>query len=149
MSIPRTWLPIFALLILALGTALYFALSIDVGKTVTTANQPGARASAQIVSSSSEATPRLQPVLLPQPQQSSTTDGVATFMYNAQGQLQLIRYSDGSVYLYRYDSHGDKISETNRIGRTWTYVYDQQQRPISILDPDGRFTHPGQPSNAQ
>ena len=73
-----------------------------------------------------------------------------SYGYNAQGQIQLIRYPDGTVYTYQYNANGDKIRETTRTGRTWTYVYDQNHHPITIIDPYGRATYqeaPPSPTN--
>ncbi len=68
------------------------------------------------------------------------------YRYNAQGRLQSITYPDSSVYSYEYNSHGDKIRETSRTGKTWTYLYDQSHHPVTIIDPEGRVTR-GAPSS--
>ena len=69
------------------------------------------------------------------------------YVYNAQGQLQCITYPDGSVYTYQYDPYGDKIRETTRIGKTWTYTYDQNHHPLSVINPEGRITHREAPAS--
>ena len=70
--------------------------------------------------------------------EASSTDAVASYQYTPNGQLQAIVYADGTVYKYAYNAAGDKISETNRTGGTWTYSYDADHHPIRIIDPTGK-----------
>jgi YD repeat-containing protein len=117
MSTPRTWLLIIALVILALGSGFYLFSPMRQSKTSATESP------ATIMTKSPVATPLSEenlpgPTPESQPPFTSAATGAPSYQYNAQGQLQSIRYRDGSVYTYRYDSHGDKISETNEAGRT-------------------------------
>ncbi len=77
----------------------------------------------------------------PAPAPESTTDTVASYQYTPEGQLQAIIYADGTVYKYAYNAAGDKISETNRTGGTWTYSYDADHHPIRVIDPTGKASH--------
>jgi YD repeat-containing protein len=85
--------------------------------------------------------PIVQPAAPPPVPPPEATRDAAVYQYNLQGQLQAILYPDGSVYTYQYDPYGDKIRETTRTGRTWSYVYDQDHRPLSLIDPECHVTH--------
>ena len=73
---------------------------------------------------------------------SADKPGTAIYHYNSQGQVQAIVYPDGAVYSYQYNSYGDKIRETTTTGQTWSYVYDANHRLVSVIDPQGRISHP-------
>jgi YD repeat-containing protein len=66
--------------------------------------------------------------------------GLPTYQYNAGGQLTRILYPDSTSYKYAYDSHGNKIQETDRNGKTWLYIYDAHQHPVTVIDPQGHTT---------
>jgi len=89
----------------------------------------------------SAATTALSPASMPAPLTPEPQTG-SSYTYNAQGQLQAIQYPDGTVYTYVYDTHGNKIRETTRTGRTWTYGYNASGQPLFIIDPEGRRIQP-------
>ncbi len=82
---------------------------------------------------------------MPQPQ--AISGSTPAYDYNAQGELQRILYPDGSVYTYQYNAQATKSARPPATGKTWSYLYDQNHHPVSIIDPDGRVTHSETPPN--
>jgi YD repeat-containing protein len=55
--------------------------------------------------------------------------------------------SQGDSHLSR-NNFGDKIQEAAEGGKTWSYIYDQNHRPTSIIGSNGRITSKVAPSSA-
>jgi len=99
----------------------------------------GMPSNSRLSSQSADPTPPLRP------QVGSGSSSV--YKYNAQSQLTAIVYSDGSVYTYRYDAHGDKITETSRSGQRWDYQSDGSHQSTASVDPKNAIPRIKQPSN--
>ena len=80
----------------------------------------------------------------------NTTDDQmrVTYEYNALSQLIGMTYSDGSSISYVYNSAGLKTSETDQLGRTTYYEYDDSGRLTAVVLPqvqnpsNGLMVHP-------
>jgi YD repeat-containing protein len=142
MNTLRDWFVIIGLMIaLLLGVSTYFLFQ-DHNSGIKTVASPTVVNAPMVSPSPTAMLPPSPADTLPSPQPQASSGFPSTYQYNAKGQLQCISYPDGSVYIYQYDAYGDKIREITRTGQTWTYVYDQNHHPLSILYPDGRVTHP-------
>lgn len=126
---PRPWFPLVGLGVMVLGGIIYFLTSSDYSPK-----------SAEDNSSPPPKAPALPTETVSSNENLAPPHGIPSYQYNAQGQVQLITYPDGSTYTYRYDASGNKISETNGAGKTWTYIYAAHQNPITIVDPEGHIT---------
>lgn len=141
MNTSRGWFLVIGLMFaLLLGSVAFFAMQSRKTIIVASNSQP-LLANVSILKPSSDA-------VLTAPTASATTSislehslhPVSTYQYNPQGQLQAIVYPDGSVYTCQYNAAGYKIRETSRTGKTWSYVYDPNGHPLSVIDPEGRVT---------
>jgi YD repeat-containing protein len=131
MNIRSGFLLVFGVVICLLAGGAYF-LGSGPKPIIVASNSPPMLEKASVTSPASEVLSTAAGTASPE-----SPAAPSSYQYNSQGQLQQILYGDGSTYIYRYDAHGDKISETDRAGKTWTYIYDQQQRPIRIINPAG------------
>jgi YD repeat-containing protein len=140
-------LAICLLLGLIMGMTSYFFSPAQKSLTGAT-NGPHAVAQPPNGSASSDAGVSSQSAdTTPSPQPQVSSESVPVYKYNPQGQLAAIIYPDGSIYSYRYDANGDKISETDRSGQTWVYLYAPSDQTITIIDPKGQVTHKEMSSN--
>jgi YD repeat-containing protein len=142
MSIGRGWLLIAGLMACSLLVGSVYFLWMDQKSVIVDPASPTAVNTPASPHIPNVALPAPTPDAAPTPQPQASSGPAPTYQYNAQGQLQLICYPDGTVYTYQYSAQGDKIRETsNRTGKTWTYVYDQDHHPLTIIDPNGHITH--------
>ena len=63
--------------------------------------------------------------------------GVTEFLYDAAGNLVQPTDPSHNVTAWTYDSHGNRLSETNALG-TRTFAYDADDRLIAATDRNGR-----------
>jgi len=56
--------------------------------------------------------------------------------YDAYGRLTSTTYPDNTVAAITYDAEGNKLTETDRLGRTTAYTYDALNRVIRTTYPD-------------
>jgi YD repeat-containing protein len=77
----------------------------------------------------------------PSPDTQASPATAPVYQYNSQGQIQMIIYPNGSTYTYSYNANGDKIREGDGAGNNWTYAYDQNHHPLTVIDPKGHITH--------
>src|ERR1700692_2687211 len=121
MSTRRNLLIFITGLVVCLLVGISAYLLSPIQKSVTRATDDpneAAKASTLSVPSTTELSSRSADTMIP-PQPQVNSEAAPAYKYNAKDQLAAIIYTDGSVYTYRYDAHGDKISETSRSGQTW------------------------------
>ena len=66
-------------------------------------------------------------------------DRSTTFSYDSSGRLITITRQDDSTQQFTYDSNGLLASNTNALGEATYYEYNQLQRPVRTIYPDGTY----------
>ena len=51
------------------------------------------------------------------------------------GLVTKITHADSFYQSFAYDAYGNKVSETNELGKSTTYGYDSYNRLTSVIDP--------------
>ncbi|MBM4432112.1 MAG: RHS repeat protein, partial [Chloroflexi bacterium] len=60
-------------------------------------------------------------------------DGAGLTAYD----LTCITYADGSQENWAYDTHGNPLACTDRLGHTWSYTFNARGQPLTITNPSG------------
>ncbi|NJK93367.1 MAG: RHS repeat protein [Blastochloris sp.] len=65
---------------------------------------------------------------------------VTSHLYNERGLLTQVTQPDGSSIVMGYDAYGNKTSQSNELGHTWSWTYNVWRQMLTAVDPLNRST---------
>lgn len=66
-----------------------------------------------------------------------------SYFYDNLNNLVRVNHPDGTSEANTFDSEGNILTYTDRMGHTWCYTYDSWNKLVQEIDPEGNRTHYG------